>query len=119
MTGIGKCIRALRQIKGYSQEYMAIKLHMSQSNYAKIEKELINISTQRLKAIAAVLEVSMHRLLVEPPQKSAALIDEKEDLNLEVMEDFFTTKVLYEKIIEDKDKEIAFLREEIMQLRTK
>ncbi len=37
MTGIGKCIRALRQIKGYSQEYMAIRLHMSQSNYAKIE----------------------------------------------------------------------------------
>ncbi|MDR6301295.1 helix-turn-helix domain-containing protein [Mesonia maritima] len=118
MTGTGKCIRKFRQELGYSQEYMAMQLYISQSNYAKIENELINISTQRLKAIADILEVSMHDLLVEHTKKTITLLDTEDDLDQKVIEGLYiTTRALYEKIIDDKDKEIAFLREEIKNLR--
>jgi len=52
---IGSKIKKLRELRNYSQEYMASELGISQSNLARIEKNEIGISDQRLKQIATLL----------------------------------------------------------------
>lgn len=52
---IGSKIKKLRELRNYSQEYMASKLEMSQSNFARIESNEIGISDERLLQIAEVL----------------------------------------------------------------
>lgn len=52
---IGSKIKKLRELRNYSQEYVANELGISQSNLARIEKNEIGISDQRLKQIATLL----------------------------------------------------------------
>lgn len=57
MNVIGEKIRKIREIRGYSQEYMANKLKMSQNNYSRIELNQVKINLDRLQEIGTVLEV--------------------------------------------------------------
>lgn len=54
---INKNIRKIREIKGFSQDYVATKLGVSQNNYSKIERGEIQLKKERLEEIAKVLEV--------------------------------------------------------------
>lgn len=63
MTKVHENIRKIRELKGYSQENLAHRLEMSQSAYAKYEKESSNITLRRLEQIAQELEVSLTELL--------------------------------------------------------
>lgn len=54
---LGLKIRKVRELRNYSQNYVADKLLMSQSNYSDIESGKAKISDQRLSQIATVLEV--------------------------------------------------------------
>lgn len=60
---IGENIRKIRELKGFSQEYMAGKLNISQRAYSSIESENDKIDTKRLKAIAEILEVNVLDIL--------------------------------------------------------
>jgi transcriptional regulator with XRE-family HTH domain len=55
-------IRAQRLIKNYSQDYLALKLEISQNAYSKIELGYTRITVERLLVIAHVLEVSLWEL---------------------------------------------------------
>ena len=57
MALVGEKIRKIREMKGYSQEYMASRLNMSQNNYSRIELDQNKINLDRLHEIAEVLEV--------------------------------------------------------------
>ena len=63
MNGIGEKIRKIRNIRGYSQEYMGTRLHMSQNNYSRIELDQINLTLKTLNDIAGVLEISSQDIL--------------------------------------------------------
>jgi transcriptional regulator with XRE-family HTH domain len=52
---IGTKIKKLRELRNYSQEYMAIELGMSQSNFARIESNEVGVTDERLNHIAEVL----------------------------------------------------------------
>lgn len=43
MIELGKKLRTLREIKGYSQEYVANEIDISQRTYSKIENGLAKI----------------------------------------------------------------------------
>ena len=58
-------IRVIREIKGLSQEYMAMKLHMSQSAYAKIERTETRLTVDRLQNICTILEIDIPQLFKE------------------------------------------------------
>jgi transcriptional regulator with XRE-family HTH domain len=60
---LGEKIRQRRVIKGYSQEYMAFQLDISQNAYSKIEREATELSVKRLFRIAEILETSVFELL--------------------------------------------------------
>ncbi|HRG52481.1 MAG TPA: helix-turn-helix transcriptional regulator [Bacteroidia bacterium] len=55
---IGNKIRIVRQIKGISQEAMAMKLMISQPAYSKIENGKIFLSPERLEIILNELNIS-------------------------------------------------------------
>lgn len=54
---VGQKIRKLRELKNLTQEYMADRLEMSQSNYSKIETGETDISYGKLEKVAEVLEL--------------------------------------------------------------
>lgn len=50
-------IRKVREYREYTQEYLAVKLGISQNAYSKIELGYTRITLERLLQIAEVLEV--------------------------------------------------------------
>jgi transcriptional regulator with XRE-family HTH domain len=60
---IGIKLRQLRMNKGYSQEYIAEVLDVSQKTYSNMENDKSSISIEVLKKIAAEYKVDMLELL--------------------------------------------------------
>jgi len=54
---IGTKIKAAREVKGISQEYMAAKLQITQPSYSRLESGIARIDVQKLKAIADILDL--------------------------------------------------------------
>lgn len=50
-------IRKIRESKGFTQDYLAMKLAISQNAYSKIELGYTKITVERLFQIARILEV--------------------------------------------------------------
>ncbi len=60
---IGNKLRQLRMNRGYSQEYIAEILGVSQKTYSNMENDKTNISIEVLKKIAEEYKVDMIELL--------------------------------------------------------
>ena len=114
---VGIKIRKLRELKGYSQEYVASQLGMVQTNYSKIERgETKDMTVKRLEEIAKVLEVDPSSILN---------FDEKQVFNstfnnqsgnqgdniVWMNNSFERERQQYESRIKELKEEIAFLRE--------
>ena len=56
-------IRKVRELRNYTQEYMADQMGLSISGYGKIERSDSDISLSRITQIAAILNVSRAKLL--------------------------------------------------------
>ncbi|MBW1654641.1 helix-turn-helix domain-containing protein [Flavobacterium quisquiliarum] len=62
-VNINNSIKNIRELKNYTQEYVADRLGMTQAGYSKIEKGISKVSLKKLQEIAAVLEVSMQSII--------------------------------------------------------
>lgn len=62
---INEKIRFMRQQKGWSQEEMAHRLHMSPNGYGNIERGHTNLSLPRLRKIAAIFDENLIELFGE------------------------------------------------------
>lgn len=60
---IGKKIKQLRELKNYSQDYMAKQLKMSVPGYGRIERNEVDVSIERANQIANVLGISLTELI--------------------------------------------------------
>ena len=56
-------IRKVRELRNYTQEYMADQMGLSISGYGKIERSDSDISLSRITQIAAILNISRAKLL--------------------------------------------------------
>ena len=63
VEGIREKIRAIRIEKGYSQDYMADMLKISQNAYHKLEKGHTRIHLEKFINIAEILEIEFSELL--------------------------------------------------------
>jgi transcriptional regulator with XRE-family HTH domain len=59
----GTIIRKYREMRNYSQEYVAGKMGISQNAYSKIENNITQLTVNHIRQISAILEVSMMDLL--------------------------------------------------------
>lgn len=56
-ANIGDKIRKVRELKGFTQDFMAGKLEMSQRAYSKIENNDIKLDWGRIEDISKILEI--------------------------------------------------------------
>jgi len=49
-------IRTFRQAKGFTQEYVAEKLHLDAANYGRIERGHAKLTIERLQKLSEILE---------------------------------------------------------------
>lgn len=117
---IGEKIRKVRDLRGFSQEYVAQKLGVSQRSYGKLETGETKLDIPRIEKISDILGVEPVSLIT---------FDEKmlfTNYNkAETQTGFFSTyqsseqeRELFNSRIEQLEKENTFLREEITFLRS-
>ena len=63
IKAIAANIRHKREYRNYTQEYLALKLDISQNAYSKIELGYTKITVERLFQIADILEFDVTELL--------------------------------------------------------
>lgn len=68
-TSIKNKIKSIRELKNYTQEYMADQLGVTQAGYSKIEKGKTILSYAKLVEIARILEVSVEDVISFDSQK--------------------------------------------------
>ena len=104
-------IREIRKDRGYSHEYMAHLLDISQVAYSKIEKNETKLTVERLFKIAEILETKIEDVLDIKADKVY-----KQDLkdnsigHQEIQNMYQDNKEVYEKLIASKDEQIALLK---------
>lgn len=119
---IGRKIRRIREIQGFSQEEVAEKLSMSPNGYGKIERDEVSVNHERLEKISKVLNTTVSNLLAN---------DEKVAFNINTVsgnngnfyyqserERELMDKLLIEKdkLIAEKDARITLLEEKVKSL---
>lgn len=59
----GLVIKKYRELKNYSQKYVASKMGISQNAYSKIENNLTQLTVHHIKQLSGILGVNMTDLL--------------------------------------------------------
>lgn len=111
---IGARIRSYRELKGYSQEYMARKLHISSSAYSRIERAEVNLSIEKIIQISEIFKVSMEQVLFGDEYNSksnSSLINDPEH-------DYATLMLEKSKLLEAYQQQIELLKEQIEYLKS-
>jgi transcriptional regulator with XRE-family HTH domain len=108
---IGLKIKKLRELKNFTQEFMADKLQMSQSNYSRIENNDLDVPFSKLQQIADVLEISITDL-IEFDAKYFFNNVHAQTINGNINNAVsLNEKKLYEDQIEGLKREISYLTE--------
>nr|WP_310587490.1 helix-turn-helix transcriptional regulator [uncultured Dyadobacter sp.] len=113
---IGEKIKKIREIKNYTQEYMAQKLEMTQAGYGKIERNESELSYPKLMKIAEVLKVSVEDI-INFNEKMIFNVMHNQTGNGYVVNNGTSDqeRKLYEQIIQQQKEEILFLKKIIEQ----
>lgn len=59
----GLVIKKYRELRNFSQKYVASKMGISQNAYSKIENNITQLTVHHVKQLSAILEVSVMDLL--------------------------------------------------------
>jgi len=62
---IGAKIKAAREAKRFSQDYMAAKLQISQASYSRLESDITKTDLNKLQVISDLLELNPYNLFDE------------------------------------------------------
>jgi transcriptional regulator with XRE-family HTH domain len=113
---IGEKIKKIRELKNYTQEYMAQKLEMTQAGYGKIERDESEVSYQKLSKIADILKVSVEDI-INFNEKMIFNVMHNQTGNGYVVNNGLSDqeKKLYQQIIDQQKEEILFLKKIIEQ----
>jgi transcriptional regulator with XRE-family HTH domain len=119
MDSIGQKIKNAREVKKFSQDFVAKKLGITQRAYSKIENNEVNLSVSRLLKISEILCIQANELLPNDTalvynnnfttQKGNGVLINQTEKSLE----------LYEKLIHEKDNLISAKDEIITYLKSK
>lgn len=113
---IAKNIKKYRELRGYSQEYMAHELDITQASYAKLENNLTKINVDRLFAISELLEADIQDIL---DIKKQTIFNQNNNVtanafgNVESLAQ--NDKEVYEQLIKSKDEQISLLKSMLKQ----
>ncbi len=60
---IGTKIKKIRELRNFTQEYMAEKLNMTQAGYSKIERDEVDVNFDKIEKIAEILQITPSALV--------------------------------------------------------
>jgi transcriptional regulator with XRE-family HTH domain len=112
---IGHKIRSIRELKGFSQEYISSKINISQNALSKIERGEIKLSFEKSCELAKILETDINTLINFEPGNVFNNCTQSGVLNSYN----FTDKSLFEELLETKNKLIKELEMRINMLTNK
>lgn len=118
MKLVGTKIRKVRELRDFTQEFMASQLGKSQTAYSKLERGEVDVSFSNLTRIAEILEIDVMQLLtfdgssfIANKETSSASTTAKEVSNVMVQLGLSDReRELYERKIQSMQDEILFLR---------
>ena len=116
MKLVGTKIRKVRELRDFTQEFMASQLGKSQTAYSKLERGEVDVSFSNLTRIAEILEIDVMQLLTFDgssfiANKEMASTTAKEVSNVMVQLGISDReRELYERKIQSMQDEILFLR---------
>jgi transcriptional regulator with XRE-family HTH domain len=109
---VGENIKRIREIKRLTQESVAKSLGMSVTAYGNIERGDADLNFKKLAEIAEALEVDEMEIVNYGNEIYNQTIN-AQGIGVNKAPIFHGERELFEKIIKDKDEEIAFLREQL------
>ncbi len=127
-TSIKSKIKSIRELKNYTQEYMADQLGVTQAGYSKIEKGKTILSYVKLVEIAKILEVSVEDIISFDSQRyfnnfntvkgnnnnGNILINSN---NGEALKELYEDKIkLLEKLLNKTEEELSIYKKKFGQL---
>jgi transcriptional regulator with XRE-family HTH domain len=122
-TSIKNKIKSIRELKNYTQEYMADQLGVTQAGYSKIEKGNTILSYVKLVEIARILEVSVEDVISFDSQRyfnSFNKVRGNNNGSIQINSDNSATlKVLYEDKIRLLEKLLNKTEEELCRYKEK
>lgn len=106
MNNLAKSLRQLRELKNYSQEYMAVQLRICTRAYSKIETGETQLTVKRLNEVSKILGISPTEIMVFDHEK---IFETKPQggIKNEIPQKLIDQ---YEQRIQHLEKEIVFLR---------
>ena len=109
----------MREKKGYSQDFVASKLHFTQQSYSRLEKNPESMTLSRLRDLAKILDVSLLTLLGEEEMYLVQNINQQGG-NAAAKLDLNETNTPIEKneLFKGMQNEIVFLRDLVLKLQT-
>ncbi|HNF47955.1 MAG TPA: helix-turn-helix transcriptional regulator [Chitinophagales bacterium] len=60
MQHIGDKVKKIRELKNFTQDYVAKQLNMSLANYSKIERDEIQLTIDRLEKFATIFQLKSY-----------------------------------------------------------
>lgn len=111
-------VRKLRDRSGYSQEYVASVLGVAQNTYSKIESGQSPLTIERAKKLADLFEVEPEYFFSD---QEIGVVNHNNGNDYKLIFNPETyiegQKEVYDLLLEDKDNQISYLKEEVEKLR--
>ncbi len=123
---LSKKLKSIRKLRNFTQETIAEKLGISTYSYAKIERGETDVKYSRLQQITKIMGIELEDLFSMDDKKVFNLIGETNNIQLQSYAaesnsiGDIESKYEQEKtqlIIEQRDKEINYLKQEINTLK--
>lgn len=107
---VGQKIKKLRELKNFTQEYMAGLLDMTQSSYSKIETGETDISYSKLEKIAAALEIRTEDIITFNEHMVFNVMHNQTGNGLVINQLNEETRKFYEEQIKILKSEVEYLK---------
>lgn len=117
-TSIGRKIKKMRELKNYTQSYMAEKLNLSLSGYGKIERDETDVTLNRLQEIAEILETDYSSIL-NFDDRHVFNLSRNRSANGIVQNQQLTDKEGWQELVKHLKQENEYLREIVKELSMK
>ncbi|MRX40244.1 helix-turn-helix domain-containing protein [Flavobacterium sp. LC2016-23] len=115
---IGTKIKSIRELKNYTQEYVADRLEMTQAGYSKIEKGSTSLSFEKLEQLAIILELPIADIInfdIERYFRNRRSTEKEQtyhtDKNTIIKRLYEDKIVLLERLLGKTDSELRFYKD--------
>lgn len=117
-NNVAEKIKRLRKSKGFSQDDMAERMHISQSAYARIESGESHSWAAHIEKLSEILEVKPEDFLTDETNNlEQENTDQKGGMAFQFVGTINTINNLSEKLIEQYEERIKELKEQVQELK--